>query len=184
MTTRDLKVSELNHILPIVREVLKKEEDLKELREKANKLKRQIKDINNCLGKSNIVELGAAVIVTRSDLNDCISDLKNCKKQIREIEDYISASNLLFEGFSEMFNYGLLNCYITGGVLEVSELKEDYLYEYAYLIQNTSSLTVYRLLSMRHEVKLKVESIVKTELNTRKKIRAYLKHAIRFDKLL
>ena len=110
--------------------------------------------------------------------------MKECKKQIEETENYIAASNLLFEGFSQMFNYGLLNCYINGGVLEVSELNEEFVYEYAYLIQNTS-LTVYRLLFIRPEVKKKVESSMYTaELPTRKKIRDFLKLVIKFDKLL
>ena len=175
MTIRELKVSQLNQILPIVHETLKKEEQLKKLREQANKLKVQINVIKNSVKHNTEME---------TSLKKCFNELKCCKNQIKESEDYITASNFLFEGFSQMFNYGLLNCYQNGGVLEVSELKEDYIYEYAYLIQNTSSLTIYRLLSMRPEVMEKVESIVKTELTSRKKIREYLKLAIKFNKLL
>ena len=151
MTTRELKVSELNHILPIVRETLEKEEELRKLREMASH-----------------------------------NESNNCKKQIKELEDFIATSKLLFEGFSQMFIHDLLNCYQTGGVLEVSELKEDYIYEYAYLIQNIPSLTIYRLISMRPEVKHKVESNFKKvpSSHSRKKIRNYLRLAIRYDKEL
>ena len=175
MTIRELKVSQLNQILPIVRETLKKEEQLKKLREQANNIKFQINVIKNSVEHNTDME---------ASLKKYFNELKYYKNQIKETEDYIAASNLLFEGFSEMFNHGLLNCYQNGGVLEVSELKEDYIYEYAYLIQNTSSLTIYRLISMRPEVMEKVESIVKTELTSRKKIREYLKFAIQFNKLL
>ena len=180
MTTRELKVSELNRILPLVRETLKKEKELKALREYANSLRHQINNIKQGLGKEDISKVTTNLFISRY-----IEHLKECKKQIEETENYIAASNLLFEGFSQMFNYGLLNCYINGGVLEVSELNEEFIYEYAYLIQNTSSLTVYRLLSIRPEVMKKVESSMYTaELPTRKKIRDFLRLVIKFDKLL
>lgn len=183
MTIRELKISELNHILPIVRMTLEKEEELKRLRESANQLKSQISSFNKQLTNSDANQDWHNAL--RLSLQTCINELKIRKQQIKEAEDYITASNLLFEGFSQMFNYGLLNCYQNGGVIKVSELKEDYLYEYAYLIQNTSSLTIYRLVFMQPEVMKKVESIVKFDSNpSRKKIREYLKFAIKFDKLL
>lgn len=176
MTTRELKVSQLNNILPLVHETLKKEENLKELRKQANSIKHQISTTKK------LINIGHDQY--KSSLNRLFDELKICKESITEIEDFINASNFFFEGFSKMFNYGLLNCYQNGGVLEVSELNEDFLYEYAYLIQNTSSLTIYRLLSMRPVVKKKVESQMKSNLTSRKEIRKYLKLVIYYDKLL
>lgn len=174
MTTRELKVSQLNNILPLVRETLKKETELKELREKANTLKHSINTTKKLI---NIGYDGY-----KPSLNKLFDELKICNESITKIEDFINSSNLLFEGFSQMFNYGLINCYQNGGVLEVSELNEEFLYEYAYLIQNTSSLTIYRLLSMKPEVMKQVESRIKSEPNSRKKVREYLKLAIYYNK--
>ena len=175
MTTRELKVSQLNNILPIVRETLKKEEKLKKLREEANNLKRQLNAAINLTPKNPEF---------KDVQKEILEDLNKCKNSIKEIQDFITASNLLFEGFSQMFNYNLLNCYQNGGVLEVSELNEDFIYEYAYLIQNTTGLTIYRLISMKPEVLDKVQSRIKSELTSRKKIRDYLKLAIYYDKML
>lgn len=176
MTTRELKVSQLNNILPIVRETLKKEEELKKLRATANGLRCQL-NAAKYLVKQNHDEF-------KNTQNEILEEIKNCKNAIKEREDFISASNLLFEGFSQMFDYNLSNCYQNGGVLEVSELNEDFIYEYAYLIQNTSGLTIYRLLSMRPEVRDKVQSRIKSDLTSRKKIRDYLKLAMYYDKSL
>ena len=176
MTTRELKVSQLNNILPLVRETLKKEENLKELRKQANSLKQQINTTKK------LINLGFNEY--KPSLNKLFDELKICKESIKELDDFINASNLFFEGFSQMFDYGLLNCYQNGGLLEVSELNEDFIYEYAYLIHNTSSLTIYRLLSMRPVVMEKVESQKKSEPTSRNKIREYLKLVFYYDKLL
>lgn len=175
MTIRELKVSQLNNILPIVRETLKKEEALKKLREEANSLKGQLNAAINLTPKNPEF---------KGVQKEILEDLNKCKNSITEIQDFISASDLLFEGFSQMFNYDLLNCYQTGGVLEVSELNEDFIYEYAYLIQNTTGLTIYRLLSIKPEVRKKVESRIRSNPTSRKKIRDYLKLAIYYDKSL
>lgn len=176
MTTRELKVSQLNNILPLVRETLKKEEELKKLREKANSLKQQINIVKTLINKGNDE--------FKPSLNEMFNELKICRESIKELDDFINASNLFFEGFSQMFDYGLLNCYQNGGLLEVSELNEDFIYEYAYLIQNTSSLTIYRLISMRPAVMKKIESQKRSNLTSRKEIREYLKLVFYYDKLL
>ena len=83
MTTRELKISQLNHILPLVRETLKKEEELKDLREKANNLKHCINDINIKLKKPTVNESDPLLFVWRSELKQFVAQLKDCKKQIK-----------------------------------------------------------------------------------------------------
>lgn len=182
-TTREMKISRLNDILPMVRETLRDEKELESLRQKSNKTRMAINYMKNELGDKRIVEAGAGAILTKEDVDEAYDELEEIKAKIKEKERKIGAAKEMYKGLAKMISYGMMNCYHSGGLLNVAELNEEYLYEYAYLIQNTT-LTVYQLLSLNPKVRNRLDNFYKRngELKSRKQIREFLNLAIRFDK--
>ncbi len=160
MSLRAMNIAELNRILFMIRNTLKKEKELNELRWKANVLKKQINDLYKVIPKKN-------EFISHPDAKEYIEEIRRYKKKIKEIKQSIDNENDKYKAFAENIKFYMTTYHVKGGLLNKSEYDENFIYEYAYLIQKTD---------------LKLFSISFYEIGPRKKrkrirdvIRKYLK---------
>lgn len=161
MDIREAKVSTVNHILPIIRETIKKERTLNGLKEKLKQQKKlydqlnketdslestlKVMDIDETI-KQKLEETRKQKEETKSQI---VVLIKNYESQIEELGTQIKFENALHSAIGNAITINLPSNCILCGAYPITELQEEFIEEYVYLINCSSELDMNKFLFVK-----------------------------------
>lgn len=200
MSIREAKVSELNRILPMIRKTINEQKNVDELKKQLveqrnlfNSNQKEIEDLDQILERAYL--LGKTV---NDDLKNKLHQkekmqkefydvIKNFEDQIKELETQIKFEKSLYSGIANLIAVKSRPAFSEElyGDFKVTDLQEEYIQEYIYLILYCDTCLYVRnfLYARNHKEKKEFEKILNLRYyNDDKRIEAVLKCAIALAK--
>lgn len=162
MNTREFKVSEINRILPMIREILKKEKELNNLREELeNKRKSlgyfcsELEDLNSAKKVSNLDEslkqqLEIFIKKKEERSNEIDLSIKECEIKVTSLETQINLEKRIIFAIADVVAKTTKQKFLDNrnfyGIFEISELQKEYVQEYVFLLEEITGFSIYNFI--------------------------------------
>lgn len=159
MDIRENKVSEVNRILPMIRETINKQKNIKGLEEKleqqenfCNQLNKELKGLRSTI---NVVELDETAKKRLEKIKEdkektkekVVILIEDYEHQIRELKAQIDFEDALYSAIGNAITIGVPSDSPLCGAYDITELQEEWIEEYVYLISmHTNQLDMNKFL--------------------------------------